>query len=176
MENQELANLFKKWIETLPEDAAQLRKMIDDPKLPPAARRVSIGALNYLMMQIDLLPDWLPAMGTLDDAFVIRVAMSHVLDHEGDVMPIVGKLANEADVVEGFIGKDLYAKFRTYVGDLATQEVRRRTPDSILSDPEQRKHFERELQERLDEPRSSAIGDVDHLRREVTSYFKAKLK
>jgi uncharacterized membrane protein YkvA (DUF1232 family) len=176
MENQELANRFKRWIDTLPEDARKLRSIVDNPKLPPAAKRVAFGALNYLMMQVDLLPDWLPALGTLDDAFVIRVAMTHVLDHEGDVDPLVGRLANEADEIEPLVGKDLYGKLRRYVGDLATREVRRRTPDTLIADAAQRTAFDRELEERLAEPRSSALDDFETVKRELISYLGAKLK
>ncbi|MBI3961994.1 MAG: DUF1232 domain-containing protein [Deinococcus sp.] len=43
-------------------------------RMKKEARRALLIALLYLISPIDLIPDWLPFVGRLDDLFVLAVA------------------------------------------------------------------------------------------------------
>lgn len=49
-----------------------------DPATPAAAKAVLMGALAYFIMPVDLVPDWLLAIGFTDDAAAIMAALQAV--------------------------------------------------------------------------------------------------
>ena len=46
-------------------------RMTKDPRTPPIVRYLIYGGLLYTLSPIDLLPDWVPLLGLLDDAAVL---------------------------------------------------------------------------------------------------------
>jgi uncharacterized membrane protein YkvA (DUF1232 family) len=46
-------------------------QMAHDPRTPKAVRYMIYGGLVYTLSPIDLLPDWVPGIGLLDDAAVL---------------------------------------------------------------------------------------------------------
>lgn len=57
------------------EKALYLFYAVQHPKTPAWARRVIYGALAYLVLPIDAIPDVLPAVGFTDDLAVIAAAL-----------------------------------------------------------------------------------------------------
>ena len=45
--------------------------MIAHPETPALARWLAGGALAYLLSPIDLIPDWIPVLGYLDDLLIV---------------------------------------------------------------------------------------------------------
>jgi len=172
---------FQKWIESFPQDVEAMQKVVGNPKVPMDARRYAVAGLNYLLQRLDIIPDAQPATGILDDAFVLRVAA--MLASEKDVsaagaeaLTTVEKLANDTDLVKDFFGEDIFKKLRLYTERLADQEVRKRRPDSILSDDKVRGVFFAEVSDELRHflP-APVVKDEGAIERELKSYFKAKL-
>lgn len=52
-----------------------LKSLIDDPRTPPVARWMAIGLMIYLISPIDLIPDFLPVIGQLDDIVIAPVVL-----------------------------------------------------------------------------------------------------
>ncbi|WP_025226053.1 YkvA family protein [Fimbriimonas ginsengisoli] len=46
-------------------------RMAHDPRTPPFVRYMIYGGLVYSLSPIDLVPDWVPGVGLLDDAAVL---------------------------------------------------------------------------------------------------------
>jgi len=64
--------------EGLREKAASVRRELGvyrcalrDPRTPASARVMLAAALGYALMPFDLVPDWLPVVGHLDDIVVV---------------------------------------------------------------------------------------------------------
>lgn len=57
---------------------------LQDNDTPAWARAVIVGALGYLIMPLDLIPDFKPVIGYADDAMVIAMAMAQVAVHIKD--------------------------------------------------------------------------------------------
>src|SRR5690242_6289347 len=46
-------------------------RMAHDPRTPPIVRYMIYGGIAYSLSPIDLLPDWIPGIGLLDDAAIL---------------------------------------------------------------------------------------------------------
>jgi uncharacterized membrane protein YkvA (DUF1232 family) len=56
----------------------QLRRVAADPRTPRRARWWLIGLAFYLASPIDLIPDFIPGLGQLDDIAVVLLVLRHV--------------------------------------------------------------------------------------------------
>ncbi|CAN5353374.1 hypothetical protein BH11ARM1_BH11ARM1_00170 [soil metagenome] len=45
--------------------------MAHDPRTPKAVKYLIYGGIVYTISPIDLLPDWIPGLGLIDDAAVV---------------------------------------------------------------------------------------------------------
>lgn len=56
-------------------------KMAQDPRTPPAVRFLIYFGIAYTLLPIDLIPDWIPGLGLIDDAAVLPgvIALAMIL-------------------------------------------------------------------------------------------------
>ena len=76
-------NLLGEAMRLLPDLLRLLRRLAADPNVPRAARVRLWLLLGYLAMPIDLVPDFIPVAGHLDDALVVVLALRVVLRGSG---------------------------------------------------------------------------------------------
>lgn len=62
---------------------ALLRDLLKDPETPRQAKIVAGLTLAYLALPIDLIPDFLPGIGHLDDALIVAWALRHIVASAG---------------------------------------------------------------------------------------------
>ena len=62
----------------VPDVLRLLRSVIADPSAPLDVRVVLIGLLAWILSPIDLIPEFIPVLGPLDDVVVAVVAMRYV--------------------------------------------------------------------------------------------------
>lgn len=62
---------------------ALLRDVMRDPAVPKRAKLAPGLVLVYLAMPIDLIPDFIPGLGHLDDALVVAWAIRHLVKAAG---------------------------------------------------------------------------------------------
>jgi uncharacterized membrane protein YkvA (DUF1232 family) len=60
-----------KFIEKAKREIAYYRALIAHPQTPGLARWLAGGALAYLLSPVDLIPDWIPFLGWLDDLLIV---------------------------------------------------------------------------------------------------------
>lgn len=78
--------------------ALQLFYVLRRPDTPAWAKRTVIGALAYLVLPLDALPDLLPLVGFTDDLAVITAALGTVAFYVNDEV----RAAADAKVVAWF--------------------------------------------------------------------------
>lgn len=54
------------------------------PTVPKSSKLIVVGALSYLIFPADLIPDFIPAVGLVDDASVIAAAVVKIVQHIDD--------------------------------------------------------------------------------------------
>ena len=60
-----------------------LRDIMRDPDVPRRAKITPALVLVYLAMPIDLIPDFIPGLGHLDDALLVAWAIRHLIAAAG---------------------------------------------------------------------------------------------
>ncbi len=68
----------------LPDCAVLLRRLLRDRRVPRRARLALWLLVPYLASPIDLIPDFLPVIGQLDDAVLVALALRHVVRAAGE--------------------------------------------------------------------------------------------
>lgn len=58
--------------------ALQLYYMLQSPRVPTKAKTLIIGALGYLILPADLVPDFIPVLGFTDDLTALMMALRTV--------------------------------------------------------------------------------------------------
>lgn len=62
----------------IPDVLRLLRSVIGDRSAPPDVRLVLVGLLAWIISPIDLIPEFIPVLGPIDDVVVAVVAMRYV--------------------------------------------------------------------------------------------------
>jgi len=62
---------MSKFIDRAKREIAYYRALIAHPETPKLARCLVGGALAYMLSPVDLIPDWIPVLGYLDDLLIV---------------------------------------------------------------------------------------------------------
>ncbi|HEY3360033.1 MAG TPA: DUF1232 domain-containing protein [Polyangia bacterium] len=173
---------FREFVRALPTDVHEVLLLAEDAKAPKPARRYAVAALNYLLLNLDLVPDWVPVLGLCDDAAILRLAMAAVAEQDLPDLAVgrvaaIGRLANEADAVRELVGVELAGALERYVAELCDREVLGRKPDRILADERTFGAWRGEIEAMLkaQRPDLKPWQDPDKLTRDLLSYLQTKL-
>ncbi len=67
----------------VPDVIRLVKRLASDPTVPRATRWWLIGLLGYLLMPIDLMPDFIPVLGYADDAIIVAIVLRFAIRHAG---------------------------------------------------------------------------------------------
>ncbi len=78
---------WKSWARSLKKQTLTVYFASRDPETPILVRALAIGVAAYALSPIDLIPDWIPIIGYLDDliivplglALIVRLTPAHVI-------------------------------------------------------------------------------------------------
>jgi uncharacterized membrane protein YkvA (DUF1232 family) len=70
----------------IPDSVGLVRGLLGDPRVPRRWRWALAGLFVYLVFPIDLVPDFIPVAGHVDDAVVVVLVMRGVLRAAGPVV------------------------------------------------------------------------------------------
>lgn len=68
----------------VPDCAVLFGRLARDPRVPRRYKLILAGVAAYLAMPIDLVPDFIPVAGQLDDAIIVSLALRAVLRGAGE--------------------------------------------------------------------------------------------
>jgi uncharacterized membrane protein YkvA (DUF1232 family) len=68
-------------LRALPDIARLIARLVADPVLPRAAKVALVAAAVYLLSPIDLVPDFIPFVGYLDDVVLAAVLVDGILNY-----------------------------------------------------------------------------------------------
>lgn len=70
----------------IPDCLVLLRRLLSDERMPRLRKLVLLALLGYLALPVDLIPDFVPIVGQLDDVIVAALALRYVLRSGGPEM------------------------------------------------------------------------------------------
>lgn len=71
------------WAGFIPDCVVLVNRLVADDRVPRRRKAVLIALVAYLVMPVDLVPDFLPVIGVLDDAVIAAFAIRYALRSGG---------------------------------------------------------------------------------------------
>jgi uncharacterized membrane protein YkvA (DUF1232 family) len=71
-------------VREIPSFARLLWGLARDPRVSKADKAIVAGALVYTVLPADLIPDWVPGLGEVDDLVLVALALSRLLNNAGE--------------------------------------------------------------------------------------------
>ena len=68
----------------IPDCLVLVRRLLTDPRVPRRRKALLALLIGYLVLPIDLVPDFIPVAGQLDDAIVVAIVLRLVLRSGGE--------------------------------------------------------------------------------------------
>lgn len=74
---------LKGLIRDIPNFLKLLGRLARDRRVSAADKAIVVGAIAYALMPADLIPDWVPGLGEVEDVFLLALALSRLLNNAG---------------------------------------------------------------------------------------------
>ena len=71
---------MKELLRALPDQGRMIVRLVGDPLLPRAAKVALAAAIVYLASPIDLIPDFIPFLGYLDDVLLAALVVDGIVN------------------------------------------------------------------------------------------------
>lgn len=96
-------------VTSLPDIAKLLWRTVRDDRVPLVVRGAIVGVAAYLALPFDVVPDWVPLLGQLDDFIVITLGLRTLLRRVPEPV-LTEHWDGETEVLEMLLGRDLAAR------------------------------------------------------------------
>jgi len=102
-----------------------LKNVSNDARIPERDKAVLVALVTLLISPFDLIPDWIPFFGQLDDLIIISLILDYffkvldsqiLLSHWPWNMKMFVRIKKISQILEFFIPKILKKKLWKYVG------------------------------------------------------------
>jgi uncharacterized membrane protein YkvA (DUF1232 family) len=70
----------REWLMAIPNLAKLLWRLARDPRVPRRNKALFAGVGAYLLIPFDIIPDWIPGIGQLDDAVLFLLSLDGLLN------------------------------------------------------------------------------------------------
>ncbi len=85
-ERREAKGRMGNFLMFLPNMVTLLGRLMKDARVPKAEKALFLGAIVYVISPIDLIPDMLPFIGQVDDAYVVALTLLRLLNRTDETV------------------------------------------------------------------------------------------
>jgi len=71
------------WISVVPDCIVLFKRLLGDPEVPRSRKIILLAILAYLVLPIDIIPDFIPVIGQLDDIIITVFLLRRLLKSIG---------------------------------------------------------------------------------------------
>ncbi|HEX4922917.1 MAG TPA: YkvA family protein [Bdellovibrionales bacterium] len=68
-------------LKTIKELIAFIKAVANDPRIPERDKTVLLALLALVISPVDLIPDWIPFFGQLDDFVIVAIVLDYLFNH-----------------------------------------------------------------------------------------------
>jgi uncharacterized membrane protein YkvA (DUF1232 family) len=163
--------VLQRFVNSYSQDLLSLLAALGDPSTPESAQRILVGALNYALDNIDMLPDHRGPIGVADDAIVLRIA-AKLARADGAKHAALEPLALDANNVINLFD-DLAANLEKLVAQFPKRDVRGRNADKILSHNLSRASFDADVTKQAKQFKAERIATTADAPRAIAQLYTA---
>lgn len=58
-----------------------VQNVANDPRIPEADKKILLVLLALIISPIDLIPDWIPVLGQIDDVVILAIVLDYFFNH-----------------------------------------------------------------------------------------------
>jgi uncharacterized membrane protein YkvA (DUF1232 family) len=110
-ETKQAQGFLKSVIMLIPNFLKLLGRLFRDPRVPTTEKALLVGTIIYVISPIDLIPDFIPFLGEIDDLYLVALVLLRLLartdddvlrehwDGRGDLTTVVDKIVRAAQYV-----------------------------------------------------------------------------
>ncbi|MGM0595417.1 MAG: YkvA family protein [Myxococcota bacterium] len=176
----QFANHFQEWIDNYSDDIKVITEVLSLEQAPEDLKLMAIGALNYGLKQLDLIPDFYKPVGLIDDAIILHlfayIGIDYIIELENNrIKKHLINMAEGNEIIKAFVGKDIYRSLLNYVKTLPEEKVRQRTAKMILQDEELLNELIKDIEVELRGYQGAKIEDRKTILKDLKSFLKMKL-
>jgi uncharacterized membrane protein YkvA (DUF1232 family) len=88
------------YIKQLPQYLRLLGGLISDPRVALVDKLLVAGAMAYIVMPIDFIPDFIPFFGEIDDLYLLVLALQRLVANAGRVVLLDHWVGNPGDLAD----------------------------------------------------------------------------
>src|SRR5690349_22905071 len=77
--DRDMLTRWRDWARTIRRDAHALYLASRDPRVPWYAKALAVAVAAYALSPIDLIPDFIPVLGYLDDLIIVPLGIALVV-------------------------------------------------------------------------------------------------
>ena len=104
----QMKSRMKNFLMFVPNMVLLCARLLTDPRVPRTEKALVAGAIIYALIPLDLIPDMLPFIGQVDDAYLIALTLLRLVDRTepnvlrehwnggGDIVQLVESVASMA--------------------------------------------------------------------------------
>jgi uncharacterized membrane protein YkvA (DUF1232 family) len=70
----------------IPDCLVLVRRLLADPRVPRRRKLLLVGLIGYLALPFDLVPDFIPIAGQLDDVIVVALVLRALVRADGGTL------------------------------------------------------------------------------------------
>ena len=63
------------------ESVSFIKDVANDPRIPERDKKILLVMLGLIISPIDLIPDWIPVLGQLDDLIILSIILDYFFNH-----------------------------------------------------------------------------------------------
>ncbi len=110
-EKAQMKNRMKGFLMFLPNMFKLLGKLLKDSRVPTTEKLLVAGAILYVVMPLDFIPDVIPFIGQVDDTYLVVLTLLRLINRTdesiirehwtggGDIVSLAGSIANIAPML-----------------------------------------------------------------------------
>lgn len=83
MDREKAKSFLTEFIQLVPGFVKLMYHLVKDPRVAVADKAILGAAIAYIFSPVDLIPDFIPFLGQIDDAYIVAIALQRLINSAG---------------------------------------------------------------------------------------------